>query len=197
MEDIRIYFIGDSYINGTGDPAYLGWPGRVCNASKTPKTNITCYNLGIRADTSTNVLHRWEREISARRLIPHDGRVVFGFGANDCWIEEGVTRVKRADTVQNTEQILKRAHALFPTLMVGPPPGINSVQNTQREDMSTLLGTIAQNVGVPYLEIIHDLEAGGIWQREASLADQIHPTEGGYSALAELVLAWNHWWFHK
>ena len=182
VEDIRIYFIGDSYVNGTGDPTYLGWPGRVCKASRTSEIAITCYNLGIRADTSTDVLRRWEQEVAARSLIPHDGRVVFGFGANDCWIESGTTRVKRTDTVKNTEQILMRAHALFPTLMVGPPPGINSAQNVQRAEMSTLLATIAQKVGVPYLEIINDLEADGTWQREASRGDQIHPDLGGYCA---------------
>lgn len=195
MNDIRIYFIGDSYVNGTGDPAYLGWPGRACAASRSDETAITCYNLGIRGDTSADVLMRWEREVTSRRLIPHDGRVVFGFGANDCWIEDGKPRVDRADTVRNTEEILSRAYSLFPTLMIGPPPGIDEDEHGRRVEISSLIGTIARKADVPYLEVIHKLHAGGVWQSEAALGDRIHPGEGGYSALAELVLAWPAWWF--
>ncbi len=197
MEDIRIYFIGDSYVNGTGDPEYLGWPGRACAASKSEEYSITSYNLGIRADTSEDVLSRWEQEVEARRLKPHDGRIVFGFGANDCWIEDGKTRVDRADTVRNTEEILTHAHTLFPTLMIGPPPGIDESEDARREDMSALLGTIALRVGVPYLEVNHALRAEGVWQREAALGDRIHPADGGYTALTKLVLDWPQWWFHE
>ena len=197
MEDIRIYFIGDSYVNGTGDPEYLGWPGRACAASRSDDTSITCYNLGIRGDTSTDVLSRWEREVASRRLIPHDGRVVFGFGANDCWILEGKTRVERADTVRNTEQILSRARSLFPTLMVGPPPGIDESEDARRQEISALIGEIAGRAGVPYLEVIRALRAEGVWQREAAIGDRVHPADGGYSSLAKLVLAWPQWWFHE
>ena len=197
MEDIRIYFIGDSYVNGTGDPKYLGWPGRACAASRSDESSITCYNLGIRGDTSEDVLRRWEREVASRRLIPHDGRVVFGFGANDCWILEGKTRVERADTIRNTEQILSRARSLFPTLMVGPPPGIDESEDARRQEMSALIGEIAGRAGVPYLEVIKELRNEGIWQQEAALADRVHPADGGYSSLAKLVLAWPQWWFHE
>lgn len=196
LEDIRIYFIGDSYVNGTGDPAYLGWPGRACAASRSDETSITCYNLGIRGDTSIDVLRRWEREVETRRLIPHDGRVVFGFGANDCWIVDGKTRVDRGETIRNTEEILSRARSLFPTLMIGPPPGIDDNEHGRRVEISSLVGEIAGRTGVPYLEVIHELHAGGIWKSEAALGDRVHPADGGYFALAELVLAWPEWWFN-
>lgn len=31
--DICICFVGDFFINGTGDSAYLGWSGHVCAAA--------------------------------------------------------------------------------------------------------------------------------------------------------------------
>ncbi len=196
MEDIRIYFIGDSYVNGTGDPAFLGWPGRACAASRSDEISITSYNLGIRGDTSADVLRRWEREVVARRLIPHDGRMVFGFGANDCWFIDGKPRVERTDTVRNTEEILSRARSLLPTLMIGPPPGIDEEEHGRRVEVSSLIGEIAGRLGVPYLEVIHDLNAGGVWRSEAALGDRVHPGAGGYSALAELVIGWPEWWFY-
>lgn len=33
----RIFFIGDSFTNGTGDPTGLGWVGRVCTQAMTQK----------------------------------------------------------------------------------------------------------------------------------------------------------------
>ena len=196
VEDIRIYFIGDSYINGTGDPKFLGWPGRVCAASQSDQVAITGYNLGIRADTSADVLPRWENEVAARRLKPHDGRIVFGFGANDCWIEDGIPRIGRAESEKNIEHILSLAVGRLPTLMIGPPPGVNAEQDALRQDMSDLLQAICLQVGVAYLSVIDNLRDGKIWQKEALQGDQIHPSSGGYTHMAQLVLGWSDWWFN-
>ncbi|MEE2710508.1 MAG: GDSL-type esterase/lipase family protein [Gemmatimonadota bacterium] len=196
MEDIRINFIGDSFVNGTGDSEFLGWPGRVCAASKSEDIGITCSNLGVRADTSTDVLRRWEMEVDARRLKPHDTRIVFGFGANDCWIEEGRTRVERTDTISNTTAILSRAASLYPTLMIGPPPALDEAEDRRRQEMSALLGDLSNHAGVSYLSVIDALRHGGVWAMEQQQGDAIHPSAGGYGALALLVLEWSEWWFH-
>ncbi|MFT5090809.1 MAG: lysophospholipase L1-like esterase [Candidatus Latescibacterota bacterium] len=199
MEDIRINFIGDSYVNGTGDPQYLGWPGRVCAASNGKGAVITGYNLGIRADTSADILRRWQGEVAARRLVPQEARLVFGFGANDCWIIEGQPRVNRAESESNAEEILSRAKELLPTLMIGPPPGLDADEHARRQDMSVLLQGIAARVGVPYLDVIAGLGEGEseIWRAEVRAGDRVHPGAGGYGVLAEVVLQWPEWWFYK
>ena len=188
MEDIRIYFIGDSYINGTGDPQYLGWPGRVCVASQSDQAGITCYNLGIRADTSEDILRRWESEVDARRLKPHDGRIVFGFGANDCWLEEGKMRIARAETEKNAEHILSRAVERLPTLMIGPPPGLGSEQDAMRQDMSALLQDICTRVGVPYLAVI-DAGGSGGWRSDTSHHRRLCRTGQTGPRLADMVVS--------
>ena len=195
MEDIRINFIGDSYVNGTGDPQYLGWPGRVCAVSTGKGAAITGYNLGIRADTSTDILRRWEGEVAARRLKPHDARLVFGFGANDCWLEDGQPRVNRAESEKNAQQILTKAKDLLPTLMIGPPPGLDADEHARRQDMSAMLQEIAARVGVPYLDAIAGLGEAKVWRDEVRAGDQVHPGAGGYAALAQVVLEWPQWWF--
>lgn len=199
MEDVRISFIGDSYVNGTGDPQYLGWPGRACAASNGKRAAITCYNLGIRADTSADILRRWQGEVAARRLVPHDARLVFGFGANDCWIIEEQPRVNRADSERNAEEILARAKELLPTLMVGPPPGLDADEHARRCEVSAMLKEVAARVGVPYLDAIAGLGevASETWRAEVRAGDQVHPGAGGYAALAEVVLGWSEWWFYQ
>jgi len=65
MKDIRICFIGDSFVNGTGDPEKLGWCGRVCSRVTDKSLDITYYNLGIRRETSSDIKERWEAEVSS------------------------------------------------------------------------------------------------------------------------------------
>ena len=57
-KDLRICFVGDSFVNGTGDETKLGWTGRVCAALEVnnPDLEITFYNLGIRRDTTEDIL---------------------------------------------------------------------------------------------------------------------------------------------
>jgi acyl-CoA thioesterase-1 len=88
-EDIRICFIGDSFVNGTGDDTALGWVGRVCAAARGRGVGLTAYSLGIRRDTSVDVLARCEREWSRRLPAGIDGRIVLSFGVNDTVIEDG------------------------------------------------------------------------------------------------------------
>ncbi|MGD1712770.1 hypothetical protein [Dapis sp. BLCC M172] len=49
--EIRICFIGDSFVNGTGDPDYLGWTGRICQTFYNQGYDIKYYNLGVRRET--------------------------------------------------------------------------------------------------------------------------------------------------
>jgi hypothetical protein len=70
-------FFGDSHTVGAGDPAALGWAGRVAAAAIGEGIPVTPYNLGVRGETSAEVAGRWRREALPR--LPEEGepRVVF------------------------------------------------------------------------------------------------------------------------
>jgi acyl-CoA thioesterase I len=79
LRDLRLCFIGDSFTNGIGDSTTLGWPGRLVSHTlrknqphNSPPISITHHNLGIRRETSTHILRRWEREVLSR-LLPTPG----------------------------------------------------------------------------------------------------------------------------
>ncbi|MEH2406859.1 hypothetical protein [Nostoc sp.] len=74
-KEIRICFIGESFVNGTGDPEFLGWTGRVCRNAESRGYAITHYNLGVRAETSRFLKQRWYSEVSYRLPRESDGRV--------------------------------------------------------------------------------------------------------------------------
>jgi lysophospholipase L1-like esterase len=66
MGAARICFVGDSFVNGTGDPECLGWTGRICALACQKGHDVTYYNLGVRRETSTDIATRWRDEVSRR-----------------------------------------------------------------------------------------------------------------------------------
>ena len=51
---------------GYGDPKGLGWVGRVVARTQHPDLDLTAYNLGVRGDTSADVVARWGTECHPR-----------------------------------------------------------------------------------------------------------------------------------
>ncbi len=87
-QDIRLCFVGDSLVNGTGDEEALGWVGRLCARARKEGHPLTCYNLGIRRNTTRDILERMERECSLRLPPGCDGRILLSCGVNDT-VQEG------------------------------------------------------------------------------------------------------------
>jgi acyl-CoA thioesterase-1 len=192
---IRICFFGDSMVNGTGDDACLGWVGRVCAAARRRGRELTCYNLGIRRDTSVDVLARWQREAEARLLPEHDGRLIFSFGANDCCPGEdiGGVRVAPGRALANAEAILMAAVAWRPTLMVGPLPICDVAVDGRARQLSGDFATLCAHLRVPYLDVFDLAAASDTWAREVAAGDGAHPNEGGYAVIAGVVENWTCW----
>ena len=44
-KDLRICFVGDSFVNGTGDETKLGWTGRLCAALEANNPELRNYVL--------------------------------------------------------------------------------------------------------------------------------------------------------
>jgi lysophospholipase L1-like esterase len=110
-EDLRICFIGDSFVNGTNDPECLGWTGRVAASAQRKGYNLTSYNLGIRRETSNDIAQRWLHE--ARLRLPDGCKpfVVFSFGVNDTTLESGKVRIAEAQSVENPHSSVPRNSA--------------------------------------------------------------------------------------
>jgi len=197
MVTMRICFVGDSFVNGTGDQECLGWAGRICAEAQRQGHDVTYYNLGIRRDTSADIMGRWCQEVVCRLPQGVDARVVFSFGVNDVTVEDGVPRLELADSIRNARQILGEAKQSYPVLMVGPPPTGDEEKNEDAARLSKELGLARKELDVPYLDVLAALKDSGTWIREAEAYDGSHPRAGGYSELAALVQEWPAWlsWF--
>lgn len=121
------------FVNGTGDPDYLGWTGRVCQAAYQQGWKITAYNLGVRRETSAEIKQRWLNEVICRVPASSDARLIFSFGANDMTLENSNLRVSFTKSLQHTEEILTQAKQHFPVLMIGPAPIADDLSHNQRK----------------------------------------------------------------
>lgn len=206
MTALRLCFIGDSIVNGYGDAAMLGWPGRLCSAAAAEGHDVTAYNLGIRGDTSSLIRARWRAEVEARLPAAFNGALVFSFGINDCVHLDGVRRVAPDESVNNLRAILGEARALRPTLFIGPTPidaGRAAPQLTpgtrieiDDRDIAALgrsLVAAARELGVPALDLRPVLAADPAWHEGITAGDGIHPTALGYGAMARAIAAWPDW----
>ncbi|MEH2434943.1 MAG: GDSL-type esterase/lipase family protein [Nostoc sp.] len=200
LPEVRICFVGDSFVNGTGDSECLGWTGRVCANANKKGYDITYYNLGIRRDTSTDISKRWLHEVSLRLPKEYDGRVVFSFGLNDTTLENGKTRVDLTDSIKNAHEILSEAQKLYPVLMIGPAPYAGQEDSQRRNrniDLSKQFHLVCNELNIPYLDVFPILEKSSIWIDEARANDGAHPKAGGYAEFAKIVENWDAWlnWF--
>ena len=194
-QDIRVCFIGDSLVNGTGDEAALGWAGRLCAMASASDIFVTYYNLGIRRNTSKDILLRWESECGLRLPGFCDGRIVFSCGVNDTSIENGKMRVDSVESCANVRAILRGARR-YKVLVVGPPPVIDDEQNERIESLSLAFARETKALGVPYIDLFSALCTDDAYKREVERNDGAHPRNEGYSKMARIIGSSPSWWFH-
>ncbi len=199
-QEIRVCFIGESFVNGTGDPEFLGWTGRVCRHIASKGYEITYYNLGVRAETSRYLKQRWRSEVSYRLASEYDGRVVFSFGVNDSGCAGKQQGIDLAESIANTCSFLAEAQELYPVLMVGPPPCGDADQEQRNQTIANLsqeFASVCIQLNVPYLDVFSSLVQSPIWLSEAKANDGAHPRAAGYAEFAALVQTWDGWlnWF--
>lgn len=192
-----ICFFGDSLVAGTGDPACLGWVGRVCAPLAASGRALTVYNLGVRKDSSRLLLERWEDECGRRRLEGWETRLVFSFGTADAAIRDGRRNAPPQETGANARALLARAAGAYPTLFVGPPPVADAEHSRRNAEVNSLLGTACAQAGVPYLDVYSRLAGDGAYLDDVRAGDGVHPRATGYGILAGFVGRWPGWleWF--
>lgn len=184
--DVRACFVGDSYVAGTGDPAVLGWVGRVAAAAIASGVRLSTYNLGIRGDTASMVADRLAAESRPRLAAAEDPRLVVSFGVNDTVLRDGARRAEPDETLG----ALRRVHALageVPVFLVGPPATSDPDQNRRLAALDAALTTEAAVLGVPVLSVFAATLGSPVWQEQVAADDGYHPRAEGYAVLAEAV----------
>ena len=190
--DIRVCFLGDSFVAGVGDPEDLGWTGRLAARSERAGKFLTTYNLGVRRETSGDVLARWRTECSPRLPATSDGRVVISLGVNDTTEENGAPRVAPRESTANLVELLQGLRvASWPVLVVGPPPVGDDDQNRRIGLLDVAFARVCSSAQIAYASTFPDLLTDETWRREVEAGDGAHPAAAGYQRLADIV--WPSW----
>lgn len=190
--DVGIVFIGDSFVAGYGDPKGHGWVSRVVGRTSHPDLDLTAYNLGVRGDSSADVLARWRAEALPRWQDRRERRLVLGVGVND--VLQGLTTARSRLNLANVlDDATARGISPF---VVGPPPTLDHDINERLEIVVEAQADVCSRRSIPFVDCFYPLSEHDQWLSELSASrDHRHPGQAGYGLLAWLVLhgGWENW----
>lgn len=190
--DVGLIFIGASLVAGVGDPKGQGWVSRVVGRTQHPDLELTAYNLGVRGDTSADVLARWRTECPPRWDGRAERRLVVSVGSNDA--ATGVTLARHRLNLAN---ILDDAASTgISTFVVSPPPSDDDELNGKLEVLVEAQADVCSRRGVPFVDCFRPLLGHEQWQADLAASPvPHHPGQAGYGLIAWLVLhnGWNEW----
>ena len=190
--DVALVFIGDSYVAGYGDPKGAGWVSRVVGRTEHPDVDITAYQLGVRGDSSADVLTRWRIESPPRWEGRSEKRLVVAVGHNDAASGMTTARVRL-----NLANILDdAASAGIAVFVVGPPPTLDEELNARLEIVVEAQADVCARRGVLYVDCFRPLNGHEQYLSDLGASgDGMHPGQAGYGLIAWLVLhgGWDRW----
>ncbi|MEU7763805.1 GDSL-type esterase/lipase family protein [Nocardia sp. NPDC049190] len=196
--DVRVCFVGDSFVAGVGDPRCLGWAGRLAAMSHAEGMPLTTYNLGVRRQTSTEVRGRWLAECGPRLPEGVDARIVLSFGVNDAMHENGRPRVGPDESVATVAKLLEQAAERgWRVLMVAPPPIDDADHNIRTAALDERFARTCALADVPYVRVHQQLRENGRWMAEVHAGGGAHPGAAGYDEITALIAPrWRDWLSH-
>jgi acyl-CoA thioesterase-1 len=190
--DVGIVFVGASLVAGVGDPKGQGWVSRVVGRTHSADLEVTAYNLGVRGDTTADVLARWKSECAPRWAGRAEKRLVISVGGNDA--ASGVTLARHRLNLANI--LDDAASAGIGTFVVSPPPADDEEINAKLDVLVEAQADVCARRGVAFVDCFRPLLGHEQWQSDLA-ASRIahHPGQAGYGLIAWLVLhnGWYDW----
>ena len=190
--DLALVFLGASLVAGVGDPKGQGWVTRVVGRTQHPDLELTAYNLGVRGDTSADVLGRWATEVPLRWAGRTERRVVLSVGTND--VASGITLARHRLNLANL--LDDAATSGVGTFVVSPPPTADPELNERLEVLVDAQADVCARRGVPFVDCYAPLSGHDQWRSDLGASRVAnHPGQAGYGLIAWLVLhnGWTDW----
>ncbi len=168
-----------------------GHPAAGASTKRSKATAPPRYNLGVRGQTSADVMARWRSECAPRFADRAEQRLVVQAGGND--VRAGITVARSRLNLAN---ILDEASSSgIATYVVGLTPCADAELNAQLEARSEALADVCHRRGVTYVDCFRPLIGHDQWQSDLAAGDGVHPGQAGYGLIAWLVLhaGWHAW----
>jgi lysophospholipase L1-like esterase len=190
--DVGLVFIGASLVAGVGDPKGQGWVSRVVGRTHHPDLELTAYNLGVRGNTSADVLARWKSECEPRWAGRTEKRLVVSVGTADA--VGGATLARHRLNLANI--LDDAASAGIGTFVVSPPPTDDEEVNGKLDVLVDAQADVCARRGVPFVDCFRPLLVHEQWASDLAASRVTHhPGQAGYGLIAWLVLhnGWYDW----
>lgn len=159
----------------------------------------TIFNLGVSADTSQNIVERFESETIARTRHNIKPVTVVEIGINDSMLEAGQEKVSLEDYKKNLELIIEAAERVSTQLLfVGlsacdetittPVLWGDYVYTNERIKMyEQAMKEVADSHNLTFIPVFEEFYAQ-IKSGNNLLADGLHPNASGHQIITDLVL---------
>lgn len=174
--------IGDSITLGYGDSFRQGWVGRLFMSLDPSGSEITGYNLGIRAASTVKISKSWKSEADTRMPFDENSKFIFSFGTAD--VAQGVNP---ADTLKAAREILEEASALCKTFFVCPPPVLDGSKNEKLSVLCAEFKKICGELNIPCVDLFTEMKDSEIFHSDLKQGDGVHPDKNGYQAMADKI----------
>lgn len=192
MNSTNICVFGDSITWGAFLPFRGAWANLLRNYLESKNEMIALYDLGIDANTSTDLLNRFDTEAAARK----PDIIIFAVGTND-----SAYRNTRKDALTPTREfkknlttLLTSARKLTPEIyFIGiakgsdentvPLPRSSTGKCYDQENISkynAIIKEVCQKEKVEFVDIIDEL-------KNEDFDDGLHPNLGGHQKIFEAV----------
>jgi lysophospholipase L1-like esterase len=199
----KLIVLGDSGVYGWGDPEEGGWCERLRRHWMALPHGPVLYPLGVRGDGLERVAARLEAEVNCRgelrRQRPHG--ILLAVGLNDCarvGRPDGRPQLDQEGFLFGVQQLLERAKAIAPVLVLGLTPVVEEVmpyaevlwyQLRQVRRYEGLLEEACLEADVPFLPLMDGLLADPSWPQWLS-ADGLHLNSEGHREVFQRVHRW-------
>lgn len=204
---MRVLVFGDSITQGYWDTDG-GWVDRVRkHYDELQVTDLqgrdepSFFNLGISADTSTDVLARITPEIKARTRPHHKPPVIIiQIGVNDSCLREGRPYVSPDEYKRNLTAVIGQVKVLGAKLIFVGSSGCDDTKtnpvawDTKFHYSSERIRAyeadmklVAQEHDIPFIPVFEQFIAK-FKQDMSILPDGLHPNNAGHQIIAEIVL---------
>lgn len=193
QRDLRICFLGDSFVNGTGDQRYLGWVGGLAQRTLAAGVPLTSYNLGIRGETTALLLARAPSEVPRRFSGDFERAIVISIGTNDTNIVDGKLRVQPAESVENIKRLSSTMEELGRILVIGPPAVPDAAHNQRNAALDRAFEQTVDALAVPYISLQQFISADSYWLPQANKDDGYHPQWEAYDSVAAFIAGHAKW----
>lgn len=191
--DLRICFLGDSFVNGAGDQHYLGWVGGLARRTLAAGVPLTSYNLGIRGETTMQLLARATKEVALRFGGDFDRGIVISTGTNDTNIVDGKPRVEPAESIANMTRLVSAMKELGRVLVVGPPAVPDEAHNARNVSLDRAFEVLCADAAVPFISLQAFTSADSYWLPQAAQDDGYHPRREAYDGVAGFIAEHARW----